>query len=654
VFIVTSDFAATPIVPANSHGPYLVVGGGPVLLSAGVAHPHSSYHWELGDGTTSTTPDVTHRYGHSGVYVAKLTVAVSDPGGAVTRHFAVVNVQNVPPAVDAGGARTVNEGDVVAFSASFTDPQWLDTHTASWDWGDSQARTDGVVVESHNEPQGTGTVAASHAWGDAGSYVAVLTVRDDAGGVGQAQVPITVLNVAPTVDAGAAMYAYPCCVITLSGTFIDPGWLDRHIGFWDFGDCSGRQTAVLRETNEPPRAEGVVIASHVFERCGVYTAICSVMDDDGAFGVGQTVVRVVDVVNRTFEHGFHGSLYGSVANGWIEYLGTDSLDESSTSGAAKAPLSGAGLFVAEEMLVHAGERAQRIRFEGSGNAGIYQHVGANPGWDYQITAWYTLHPQAGGTSQPVVDENEVPPDPVTAGVARLGIDPSGGTDASASTVVWCEGRMRGEWSQLAVRATARARRITVFLEGVGGAQLKTDVAFDDVALVAVQPFCPDRTTDEPPPPPATETRCVDFAAVQERQVPPDFTKDGFTFLAGDKQPQSVVSWGDPPGVLKLLIRTTELIVLPFVANRVDITVFAKTPLYASALDAARQTIAQAQTAGSGLETLRLEAEGIVDVLLTARGGENVIVKVCASRASTAATLQTKGVVAKRALIARGR
>jgi hypothetical protein len=634
MFIVTSDFASTPIVPANSHGPYLVVGGSPVLLSAGVAHPSASYHWELGDGTTATTPDVTHRYGHSGIYVAKLTVTVNDSGGAVTRHFATIDVQNVPPTVNAGSARTVNEGDVVPFTASFTDPQWLDTHTASWDWGDSQPRSDGVVVESHLEPQGTGTVGGSHAWGDAGDYVAVLSVRDDAGGVGQAQVPVTVLNVPPKVEAGLPMYAYPCTVITLRGKFIDPGWLDRHIGFWDFGDCVGRQAAVLRETNLPPRAAGTVIASHVYERCGIYFAICLVMDDDGAFGQDQTEVHVIDVVNRGFEHGFHGDRHGSVANGWQEYTGADSAGPLMIGIAYVAPAAD-DIFVAEEMLVHGGERAQRIRFEGTGNAGILQCVGANKAWDYQITAWYSLHPQAGGASQAMVDENDIPPDPLTAGVARLGIDPLGGTDPRAASVVWSEGRMRGEWAQLAVRAVAERSQITIFLEGMGDEGLKTDVAFDDVALIPVQPFCVEKEPEEPQPErPKPEERCVDFRGMQCGDVPPHFERDGFIFICSDKQAQQIVAWGEPAAVPKLEMRSMELIVLPFVATQVELTLFAKAgAVRAIARDAHDKTLVESQSTGSGVEVLTLDANGIVEVQLVARGGETLIVKVCASRAA---------------------
>src|SRR5690349_4673517 len=135
---VVSTYQLTAIVPANSGGPYTVDAAAPVTLNALHTHPDATYLWELGDGATATTASVEHTYGDDGIYVAKLTVTVNQPGGATSEHFAEIHVKNVPPAVDAGPDRTFNEGDVVTFAGTFTDPEWLDTHEATWDWGDYQ------------------------------------------------------------------------------------------------------------------------------------------------------------------------------------------------------------------------------------------------------------------------------------------------------------------------------------------------------------------------------------------------------------------------------------------------------------------------------------------------------------------------------------
>src|SRR5947209_19451717 len=109
VLTVISTFEATAIVPADAQGPYTVDAGGPVVFSAGNTHPDATYEWDLGDGTVANTPTVSHVYADDGFYIAKLTVVVNQPGGATSRHFAAVQVRNVPPAVQAGPDRTVNE-----------------------------------------------------------------------------------------------------------------------------------------------------------------------------------------------------------------------------------------------------------------------------------------------------------------------------------------------------------------------------------------------------------------------------------------------------------------------------------------------------------------------------------------------------------------
>src|SRR2546423_3468 len=96
---VVSTFESTAIVSANAQGPYRVAAGSPVTFSAGNTHPDATSAWDLGDGTTATTPIVTHTSADDGLYVAKLKLVVTQPGGATSRHFAYVRVRNVPPVV---------------------------------------------------------------------------------------------------------------------------------------------------------------------------------------------------------------------------------------------------------------------------------------------------------------------------------------------------------------------------------------------------------------------------------------------------------------------------------------------------------------------------------------------------------------------------
>jgi hypothetical protein len=65
---------------------------------------------------------------------------------------------------------------VVNASVPFTDPDQLDTHTATWDWGDS-GTSDGTVTEA----DGSGTITGSHAYTTPGVYTVSVTVQDNFG-----------------------------------------------------------------------------------------------------------------------------------------------------------------------------------------------------------------------------------------------------------------------------------------------------------------------------------------------------------------------------------------------------------------------------------------------------------------------------------------
>lgn len=494
---ITSKFENTAIVPAAAGGNHKVSQGSPITLKAGNQHAAATHEWDLGDGSVATGPVVTHTYPVAGFYVVKLATVVNQPGGARTRDFAALRVENVPPKVNAGPDLTVNEGDPLSLSGSFTDPGWLDTHTATWFFGDDSPPQAGVVTEKHDPPTGVGTVAATHAWGDAGKYTVLLQVRDDQGGVGQDTAKVTVLNLPPTVDAGPPVFAYPGKVLTLGGKFTDPGWIDTHEGKWDFGDGCPPTTATITEKHDPPAGTGTAVASHIYPRLGCYCAVCTVTDDDGASGFAARTVRVVDVRNPQFECGFRGTLAGSIANEWDGYAATIA-EFARPSHSVALP---GGTFDAEEFIVDGGDRSQRIQADGQTRAGVYQRIGANPGWCYQITAWYCLLETSGG-------------------MARLGVDPAGGVDATAPGVVWMTGRTKGRWEELTARIVAQKDGITIFVEGVGEYQLTreeeeemsedpavgreprdtgAEVCFDRVGLIPIQPFCPpDRPPDYPP------------------------------------------------------------------------------------------------------------------------------------------------------------
>ena len=76
-------------------------------------------------------------------------------------------MNNVPPTVGAIAAPVdpVQVNNNILFSADFTDPGVLDTHTAQWDWGDGTSSA-GTV----NETNGSGTVNGSYGYSAPGVY----------------------------------------------------------------------------------------------------------------------------------------------------------------------------------------------------------------------------------------------------------------------------------------------------------------------------------------------------------------------------------------------------------------------------------------------------------------------------------------------------
>ena len=131
--------------------------------------------WDFGDGNTASgTLTPTHSYGDNGVYTVTLTI--TDTGGAAMSDTLLVTVANVAPELSALPNQSVLVGMVVSFTAVFTDPGILDTHTAVIDWGDGSNEA-GTVGQSAM------TVSGSHLYASEGVYTVTVTVIDDDNGL---------------------------------------------------------------------------------------------------------------------------------------------------------------------------------------------------------------------------------------------------------------------------------------------------------------------------------------------------------------------------------------------------------------------------------------------------------------------------------------
>ncbi|RPD38311.1 PKD domain-containing protein [Chitinophaga barathri] len=470
--IITSTHALTSEDMARSHGPYNVTGNAFVNFNGGADKPTSKAHWLAGDGASFTLRNVSHRFGKSGVYVARVQIQVDETGGATTKHYTRVNVKNVAPVVSFElPVITVEEGEKVTLKAVFTDDNWLDTHKAVIDFGDNTAPQTLSVTETNKEPQAQGTASAEHAWCDNGTYTVRLTVQDSAGGVGEAVMTVNVTNVAPKVFTYKRLCVLRNQPVRLDAVFIDAGWCDSHVGTWDSGDGHIKM-ATIREKNKSPQGVGIASASHVYTCKGNYVAKVTVQDDDGGVGMAYSLVTVTELQNADFEGGFRYKPQKEarntqedaiVANEWQPFASPVLIIDPENS---NVPPFKAAYFIPDEFICRDGQRAQGVTIEGSGIAGIRQSICANCGWDYEFTTFYHLPTRS-------------------RGMARIGIDPNGGTNPVSEDIVWVEAAAVDEWVHMSVRVTALKSRITCFI-AVYQENGESELYIDRAALFMIQ------------------------------------------------------------------------------------------------------------------------------------------------------------------------
>jgi PKD repeat protein len=215
--------------------------------------PIARLRWNFQDGTKAEGTRVNHAFAASGRYTVTLT-AEDDTAPPCNAGLGRLTVRvNSPPVAEAGADIRVAVGETVRFdgSRSYDIDGGIADHR--WDFGD------GVGIAG---------AVAQHAFGRPGTYVATLTVQDDAGVTNSISRDTlrVVVNDPPLAEAGSDRHVAPGEPITFdaSASTDRDGFLVEQS--WEFGD--GAQ-------GEGPR---VVYA---YAKPGIYRVKLTVIDDSG-------------------------------------------------------------------------------------------------------------------------------------------------------------------------------------------------------------------------------------------------------------------------------------------------------------------------------------------------------------------------------------
>ncbi|MDA8020340.1 MAG: Ig-like domain-containing protein [Thermoanaerobaculia bacterium] len=204
---------------------------------------------------------------------------------SVDEHSAV-EASSLALDVVVSGAGSATEGVSYSLSATFTDQETGQVHTATADWGD------GVVDPLSVVDGDSGSVSGGHIWADDGTYTVVVCVRDDDGREGCDSLDVTVSNAVPVVTvAEAALATDEGLTLVLADSSFTDGAGDVHTASVDWGDSTSDAASVAFDGG----VGTVPGVSHVYSDDGNYQIEVCVRDDEGAEGCDTIAVTVGNV-----------------------------------------------------------------------------------------------------------------------------------------------------------------------------------------------------------------------------------------------------------------------------------------------------------------------------------------------------------------------
>jgi len=322
VVVAADDGNQKPYVDADQ--PSITANeGDPIAMTGTYADPDGDpTTLSVSAGTIVDNGDGTWSWSHiaDGPTTPVFVTITDDHGNKGQTAFFVVST-NIPPTVtiDPDQVTSINEGDTLDVSASFTDPGDDDPYTATIDYGDGSGPHPATVVVTNTTPPQAGTVTGSFQYGDNGSFTVTVTVTDEDGGTGSADFVVTVANVDPdaVIETPEPVVADVSVPVALDGRVTDPG-SDDLTSTWNFDD--GSPNAVQVSLVNPPLLDPLPSpsvqprdvqhdVSHPFTMACAYDVTFDAVDDDGGTDSDSILVIITGAPTKLRPDGWWQNQY---------------------------------------------------------------------------------------------------------------------------------------------------------------------------------------------------------------------------------------------------------------------------------------------------------------------------------------------------------